>query len=104
MLVRMGTTIVYSSDVPTLPADIIAPILEQVSDRRDLTRCALVNSLFHRAVIPILYRTLDVRTRRVRDYDDKVLIVHPSKTLLRRPEYAKYVRYIREAGKKVGLS
>lgn len=65
MLSRIGT-VVYSSDVPTLPADIIAPILEQVSDRRDLNRCSLVNSLFHRAAIPILYRTLDVRTRRVR--------------------------------------
>ena len=67
MLVRMGT-VVYDnvSGVPTLPADIIAPILEQVSDRRDLNRCSLVNSLFHKAAIPLLYRTLDVRTKRHR--------------------------------------
>ncbi|CAL1711748.1 unnamed protein product [Somion occarium] len=86
--------LVYEPVTSSLPADIITPILEQLADRRDLGRCALVNSVFHRAAIPLLYRTLDVKTKR-QGYES-FIIVHPSKTLLRRPEYAKYVRYVRE--------
>lgn len=46
-----------------VPADILSPILEQLGDRRDLNRCALVSRTFNEVVTPILYRTLDSRMR-----------------------------------------
>lgn len=44
-----------------LPLDILPPILEQLSDRKDWHACALVNKIFNRIANPLLYRTLDSR-------------------------------------------
>ena len=46
-----------------VPLDIILPIVELLTDRRDLNRCALVSRAFNGAATPHLYRTLDSRIR-----------------------------------------
>lgn len=46
-----------------IPADIVGYIVEHLSSRKDLYRCALVNRVFHAAAIPLLWRTLDVRMK-----------------------------------------
>lgn len=46
-----------------VPADIIPPILELLTDRRDLNHCTLVSRTFNDAATPLLYRTLDSRIR-----------------------------------------
>ena len=106
-----------------IPSDLIAPILEQLVDRRDLSQCALVSWTFNRAATPLLYRTLDSRIRRVvgrvplfgmkmwiitlqslyYDSQDGVerSIAHPSRILLQKPSYTKYVHHVRETGKGV---
>lgn len=44
-----------------LPADLINPVLEQLTDSSDLSRCARVNQTFHAVAVPLLYRSLEVR-------------------------------------------
>ncbi|PIL33796.1 hypothetical protein GSI_04421 [Ganoderma sinense ZZ0214-1] len=85
------------SAVNALPLDVLPIILEYLTDRRDLCTCAQLSKAFHHAVTPLLYRTLDVRVVTKRRLPQP-LIVHPATTILKRPEYAKYVRHIREAG------
>ncbi|KAG5646222.1 hypothetical protein DXG03_004048 [Asterophora parasitica] len=75
-----------------LPADILPPILAQLSDRADWHSCALVSKVFNRVATPLLYRTLDSRII------SKSVVHHPSATLLKRPEYAQYVRRVTETG------
>ncbi|KAI0753357.1 hypothetical protein C8Q80DRAFT_1217526 [Daedaleopsis nitida] len=80
-----------------LPLDVLPLILEHLSDRRDLCTCAQLSRSFHDAATPLLYRTLDVRV--VTDLKrQRPTVVHPSATILKKPEYAKYVRYVRETG------
>ncbi|KAI0629697.1 hypothetical protein C8Q77DRAFT_302534 [Trametes polyzona] len=80
-----------------LPLDVLPLILEHLTDRRDLHTCAQVSKAFHHAATPLLYRTLDVR---LTEYNklQRPVVVHPSATILKRPEYAKYVRHVRENG------
>ncbi|KAJ7188839.1 hypothetical protein C8R46DRAFT_1055913 [Mycena filopes] len=75
-----------------LPLDLLRPILDQLTDRRDLSSCALVNTSFHRAATPLLYSVLDSRAV------PKTLVHHPSNTLNQRPELAQYVRHVAESG------
>ncbi|KAJ7593836.1 hypothetical protein C8J56DRAFT_1160593 [Mycena floridula] len=79
-------------DAQRLPLDILPPILEHLTDRRDWLACSLVSWSFNRAATPILYHTLDSRII------SKSLLHHPSTTLLRRPELARYVRSVTETG------
>ena len=102
-----------------VPLDIILPIVELLTDRRDLNRCALVSRAFNGAATPHLYRTLDsrirstvstcqvfvevvieLRERERRGQRDAIRerIAHPSKTILQKPWYAKYVRHVSETG------
>ncbi|KAJ6593356.1 hypothetical protein B0H19DRAFT_1089953 [Mycena capillaripes] len=78
-----------------LPLDLLRPILEQLTDRRDLSSCVLVNKNFNRAAIPLLYSVLDSR---IVFSSEKTVVYHPSTTLNRRPELAKYVRHVTETG------
>ncbi|KAF5322508.1 hypothetical protein D9619_001586 [Psilocybe cf. subviscida] len=82
----------FRSPFSDLPFDILAPILAQLTDRRDWHTCTFVSKAFCRAATPLLYRTLDSRII------SKTLIHHPSTTLLRRPHLANYVRHITETG------
>ncbi|KAI0330444.1 hypothetical protein GY45DRAFT_1353997 [Cubamyces sp. BRFM 1775] len=83
--------------VDCLPLDVLPLILEHLTDRRDLHTCAQLSKAFHNAATPLLYRTLDVR---VTTYNkmQRPIVVHPSATILQKPEYAKYVRHVRENG------
>ncbi|KAI0352044.1 hypothetical protein OH77DRAFT_1461163 [Trametes cingulata] len=84
-----------------LPLDVLPLILEHL-DRRDLRTSAQISKAFHHAATPLLYRTLDVRVSvfgkmQVRNGSgDRPVVIHPSATILKRPEYAKYVRHVRE--------
>ncbi|KAJ7655692.1 hypothetical protein DFH06DRAFT_1200738 [Mycena polygramma] len=78
-----------------LPLDLLRPILEQLSDRCDLSSCVLVNKNFNRAAIPLLYSVLDSR---LVSNSKKTVVYHPSTTLNKRPELAQYVRHVRETG------
>ncbi|KAI0827702.1 hypothetical protein BC628DRAFT_1409623 [Trametes gibbosa] len=80
-----------------LPLDILPLILEHITDRRDLHTCAQLSRAFHHAATPILYHTLDVRLS-VYNKLQRPVVVHPSATILKRPEYARYVRHVRENG------
>ncbi|TFK83277.1 hypothetical protein K466DRAFT_498786 [Polyporus arcularius HHB13444] len=91
---KMGTT-------GALPLDVLPLILEHLSDRRELCTCAQLSKAFHHAATPLLYRTLDVRVVTKRRLQTAI-VVHPSVTILKKPEYAKYVRHVRESGA-VGL-
>ncbi|KAJ7736905.1 hypothetical protein B0H16DRAFT_111631 [Mycena metata] len=75
-----------------LPLDLLRPILEQLTERRDLSSCVLVNRNFNRVAIPLLYSVLDSRVV------SKTLVYHPSTTLIKRPELAQYVRHVTETG------
>ncbi|KAF8957315.1 hypothetical protein BDZ97DRAFT_1846863 [Flammula alnicola] len=75
-----------------LPVDVLPSILAQLTDRKDWHSCTLVSKVFSRLATPFLYRTLDSRII------SKTLVHHPSTTLLRRPELAKYVRHVTETG------
>ncbi|KAJ7496781.1 hypothetical protein FB451DRAFT_1208764 [Mycena latifolia] len=75
-----------------LPLDLLRPILEYLTDRRDWNSCALVNKNFNRVAIPLLYSVLDSRIV------SKTLVYHPSTTLNQRPELAQYVRHVTETG------
>lgn len=104
-----------------LPLDVLPLILEHLTDRRDLHTCAQLSKAFHHAATPLLYRTLDVRVTeynklKVSAYHfccrrrlliecivQRPEVVHPSATILKRPEYAKYVRHVRENGLRCGL-
>ncbi len=108
----------YSFNSENIPSDLVAPILEHLLDRRDLGQCALVGWTFNRVATPLLYRTLDSRIRRVvgpfhylgssqaNTVPDVTSpqngversIAHPSKILLQKPAYPKYVRHVRETG------
>ena len=44
-----------------LPADLVQPILEQLTKKADLCRCALVNRVFYAAAVPVLYRDIEVK-------------------------------------------
>ncbi|KAJ6497524.1 hypothetical protein C8R45DRAFT_822497, partial [Mycena sanguinolenta] len=77
-----------------LPLDLLRPILEELSDRRDLCSCVLVNRNFNRAAIPLLYSVLD--SRRVVSKSD--IVAYPSTTLIKRPEFAQYVHHVTETG------
>ncbi|KIJ15566.1 hypothetical protein PAXINDRAFT_77031 [Paxillus involutus ATCC 200175] len=79
----------YSAE--KVPVDLLQPLLDHL-DRRDLVSASLVNWSFNRAATPLLYRTLDSHVK-----DDNALL-HPSVTLLRRPELAQYVWYVTETG------
>ncbi|KAI8978244.1 hypothetical protein BD414DRAFT_495012 [Trametes punicea] len=83
--------------VDGLPLDVLPLILEHLSDRRDLHTCAQLSKAFHHAATPLLYRTLDVRLTTNKRFQ-KSVVVHPSTTILKKPEYAKYVRHVRENG------
>lgn len=74
-----------------LPVDLVQPILSQLDDRRDLTVAAIVCRSFNYAATPLIYRTVDAGIK-----DKNVL--HPSATLLRRPELAQYVWHVTETG------
>ncbi|KAJ7125235.1 hypothetical protein C8R44DRAFT_840362 [Mycena epipterygia] len=80
------------SSMQDLPLDLVRPILEQLTDRRDWNSCALVNKNFNRVAIPLLYSVLDSRVV------SKTLVYHPSSTLNQRPELAQYVRHVTETG------
>ncbi|TFY60741.1 hypothetical protein EVG20_g7312 [Dentipellis fragilis] len=47
----------------TVPTDILYLLLEYLTDRRDLHSAALTSRSFNRAATPLLYRTLDTRTK-----------------------------------------
>ncbi|KAF9243211.1 hypothetical protein BU15DRAFT_43286 [Melanogaster broomeanus] len=74
-----------------VPVDLLQPVLDHLV-RRDLVAAALVSWSFNRAATPLLYRTLDshIKTNNV--------LVHPSVTLLQRPELAQYVWNVTETG------
>ncbi|KAJ7189556.1 hypothetical protein GGX14DRAFT_609006 [Mycena pura] len=74
---------------PALPLDVLRPILDELTDRRDLRACVLVSRTFHRVATPLLYAVLDARVL-------KNPAAHPSATLLQCPHLAKYVRHITE--------
>ncbi|KAA1470453.1 hypothetical protein DENSPDRAFT_836248 [Dentipellis sp. KUC8613] len=78
----------------TVPTDILYLLLEYLTDRRDLHSAALTSRSFNRAATPLLYRTLDTRTK----WEDKEspIVLHPAITLQKRPELARHVRHIRE--------
>ncbi|KAI0764407.1 hypothetical protein BD413DRAFT_482654 [Trametes elegans] len=84
------------SVVDYLPLDVLPLILEHLTDRRDLRTCAQLSKAFHHAATPLLYRTLDVRI--TANKMQRHVVVHPSATILKKPEYAKYVRHVRENG------
>ncbi|KAJ7876056.1 hypothetical protein B0H14DRAFT_2714450 [Mycena olivaceomarginata] len=86
----------FRQDPSQLPLDLLRPILEQLTDRRDLSSCVLVNRNFNRAAIPLLYSVLDSRV--VSRSGDKTVVYHPSTTLNKRPEFAQYVRHVTETG------
>jgi F-box-like len=44
-----------------VPEDILPPIFEHFTDRRDLYACSLVSWTFNRAVTPVLYRSWDAK-------------------------------------------
>ena len=44
-----------------LPLDILPPIINQLTDRKDWHACALASKTFNRVATPLLYRTLDSR-------------------------------------------
>ncbi|RPD57433.1 hypothetical protein L227DRAFT_578036 [Lentinus tigrinus ALCF2SS1-6] len=90
-----------TSTAGALPLDVLPLILEHLSDRRDLCTCAQLSKAFHHAATPLLYRILDVRVVTKRRLQTAI-VVHPSTTILQKPEYAKYVRHVRENGA-VGL-
>ncbi|KAH7883257.1 hypothetical protein F5I97DRAFT_1980502 [Phlebopus sp. FC_14] len=75
-----------------VPADLLSPVLDQLDDRRDLTAAALVSWSFNRAATPLLYRTIDSHIK------NNNVLLHPSTTLLRRPELAQYVWHVTETG------
>ncbi|TFK26286.1 hypothetical protein FA15DRAFT_667578 [Coprinopsis marcescibilis] len=75
-----------------LPLDILDPIVGSLSDKRDWTRCALVNKEFNRIATPLLYHSLDSRSV------SKTSVLHPCHTLLKRPELALHVRRVTESG------
>ncbi|KAJ8490148.1 hypothetical protein ONZ51_g2474 [Trametes cubensis] len=83
--------------VDCLPLDVLPLILEHLTDRRDLHTCAQLSKAFHNAATPLLYRTLDVRVTMYTGMQ-RAIVLHPSTTILQRPEYAKYVRHVRENG------
>ncbi|OSC98437.1 hypothetical protein PYCCODRAFT_1439306 [Trametes coccinea BRFM310] len=80
-----------------LPLDVLPLILQHLTDRRDLHTCAQLSKAFHHVATPLLYRTLDVRVTTNRRYQ-KSVVVHPSTTILHKPEYARYVRHVHENG------
>lgn len=84
-------------DPACIPVDILPLIFEHLTDRRDLHTCARLSKTFHAAATPILYRSLDSRVLKSRTGGWPV-ILHPARTLLERPEYAKYVRQVRLTG------
>ncbi|EJF60664.1 hypothetical protein BD309DRAFT_1042740 [Dichomitus squalens] len=90
-----------TSAAEALPLDVLPIILGYLTDRHDLCTCAHLSKAFHHAATPILYRTLDVRvvTTKIKHQPQPQppVIVHPSTTILKKPEYAKYVRHVREA-------
>ncbi|KAL4079121.1 hypothetical protein J3A83DRAFT_4356105 [Scleroderma citrinum] len=75
-----------------LPIELIQPILCQLDDRRDLTAAALVCWSFNDAATPLIYRTIDAHIK------DNIVVSHPSTTLLRRRELARYVWHVTETG------
>ncbi|KAI0944059.1 hypothetical protein AcV7_001980 [Taiwanofungus camphoratus] len=77
-----------------IPVDILPLIFEHLVDRRDLHNCAQLSRSFNLAATPILYRTLDSRLLKTRR--ERPVVLHPSRTLLQKPQYAKYVRRLRE--------
>ncbi|KZT72406.1 hypothetical protein DAEQUDRAFT_664356 [Daedalea quercina L-15889] len=90
--------VVPASNPRKIPIDILPLILEHLVDRRDLRVCAQLHSTFHVAATPILYRTLDSRVMKTRL--GRSVVCHPASTLLKKPEYAKYVRHVRETGER----
>ena len=44
-----------------LPLDLLQPILEHLTDRKDWLACSLVNKAFNQTATPLLYHTLDSR-------------------------------------------
>ncbi|THH18683.1 hypothetical protein EW146_g2341 [Bondarzewia mesenterica] len=93
-----------------IPIDILYPIFDQLDDRLDLHAAALTNRCFNRAATPLLYRTLDTRTK----WDDKSvsspfpcvpaigravqltkkqspIVLHPAVTILQKPMLARYL-------------
>ncbi|KZV67510.1 hypothetical protein PENSPDRAFT_49570 [Peniophora sp. CONT] len=77
------------------PLDLIYAVLELLPDRRDLHAAALTNWDWNRAATPLLYRTLDSDTRSKKHNNKET---HPANTLLKRPELARHVRHVHEAG------
>ncbi|KAJ7032750.1 hypothetical protein C8F04DRAFT_1211056 [Mycena alexandri] len=75
-----------------LPLDLLRPILEHLTERHDLSSCVLVNRNFNRVAIPLLYSVLDSRVV------SKTLVYHPSTTLIKRPDLARYVLHVTETG------
>ncbi|KAH9927776.1 uncharacterized protein B0H18DRAFT_875389 [Fomitopsis serialis] len=83
-----------------IPIDILPLIFEHLVDRRDLHVCTQLHSTFHAAATPLLYRTLDSRVMKTRL--GRSAVCHPASTLLKKPEYARYVRHVRETGEQQG--
>ncbi|TFK26285.1 hypothetical protein FA15DRAFT_667577 [Coprinopsis marcescibilis] len=75
-----------------LPVDILDPIIQCLTDRRDWTSCALVNRDFNRISTPLLYHSLDSRAT-----SNTSVTLHPCQTLLQRPELAQHVRRVTES-------
>ncbi|KAH9915387.1 uncharacterized protein B0H18DRAFT_1124904, partial [Fomitopsis serialis] len=76
-----------------IPIDILPLIFEHLVDRRDLHVCTQLHSTFHAAATPLFVRYSLIRMRR--DSDRRSA---PASTLLKKPEYARYVRHVRETG------
>ncbi|KIJ66011.1 hypothetical protein HYDPIDRAFT_151768 [Hydnomerulius pinastri MD-312] len=74
-----------------VPVDLLQPILDHLN-RRDLGVATLVSWSFNRAATPLLYRTIDSHI------NDNNVLLHPSTTLLKRPQLAHFVRNITETG------
>ncbi|EIM85118.1 uncharacterized protein STEHIDRAFT_158812 [Stereum hirsutum FP-91666 SS1] len=109
---------------PSIPSDILYLIVEHLAPigtdgsgvgyadgqedvgLRDLYNAALANRALNAATTPLLYRTVEGRTRITKTVEDgkqfkrgKVTqVCHPAKSIINRPELAKYVRHVKENG------
>jgi hypothetical protein len=73
-----------------LPLDILPCILSFMTDRRDCYAACLVNRTFNHIATPLLYDSIDATTSKTGE------LVHPSSTLLNRPELATFVHQVQE--------
>ncbi|KAJ4483607.1 hypothetical protein J3R30DRAFT_3680978 [Lentinula aciculospora] len=89
-----------------LPFDLIQPILEYLTDRRDWNACCLVSKSFNKVATPLLYRTLDSRiitqpkNHSSNNHTNNLnpVLYHPATTLISKPSLAIHVRHVTETG------